>query len=167
MISAIAGTVALLATISFTEARADIFKWVDEQGIMHFTDDPSSIPASRRNQTATPFIKEPGASSVPETTPVAPSAIGSPPLAEPATASDSGENGTETLQREVEQLKAKISAKESLIQAVDAKRSLATNPLRNRNVSASDMDLYQKYQIELREDRDRLRLMEGRLNARP
>jgi hypothetical protein len=47
---------------------------------------------------------------------------------------------------------------------VDEKRSLATNPLRNRIVSPADLDLYQKYQVELPYDRDRLRQLESRLN---
>src|SRR4030067_323933 len=51
----------------------------------------------------------------------------------------------EDLVSQVEQLKAKIAAKEKHISAVDAKRSLAVNPLRNRFVDQADLDLYDKY----------------------
>ncbi len=154
------GFAVLLLLIVRTGAEADIFKWIDDQGTLHFTDDPSSIPSSKRDQMAAPFIKEPETVTDQAAHVTPPVSI---PAPNPETVSpDSGENRAEAFQREIEQLKAKISAKESLVRAVEAKRSLATNPLRNRNVSAADMDLYQKYQSELPDDRDRLRQLESR-----
>jgi hypothetical protein len=159
-----------MAGLSFllvcTAARADIFKWVDDQGTLHFTDDISSIPPSKRDQTAAPFIKEPKASAEPAVAPAAPVEPLQPPGRD-VVSPVSGESGNEAIMREIEQLKAKISAKESLIRAVDAKRSLATNPLRNRIVSAADLDLYQKYQAELPDDRERLRQLEARAQGTP
>ena len=67
--------------------------------------------------------------------------------------------------RDALSLRAKITAKEELIQSVDAKRSLATNPLRNRFVSPSDMELYRKYQAELPGDRERLKELESRIDS--
>jgi hypothetical protein len=65
----------------------------------------------------------------------------------------------------VEQQKAKIAAKEEHIRAVDAKRSLAVNPLRNRIVDQADMDLYDKYKDELPGDKERLRELESSLES--
>ena len=47
---------------------------------------------------------------------------------------------------------------------MDEKQSLATNPYRNRFVSPSDLELYQKYKEELPADRERLRAIESRLS---
>jgi hypothetical protein len=166
--AAAGAAVLLLAAGGVRDARADIFKWVDDQGTLHFTDDPSTIPASKREQSTAPFIKEPPKSASPaESAPrPAPSAVESAPPPE-VVSPDSGENHAEALEREIEQLKAKIAAKESLIRYVDEKRSLATNPLRNRVVSAADLDLYEKYKIELPGDMERLRQLESRMPAQP
>jgi hypothetical protein len=164
-LSAYSGLAVLLLSLACIEAHADIYKWIDDQGTMHFTDDPSSIPPSKRDQSTAPFIKEPVPSTEPLSPPSPPVTISAPG---PETLSPGpGENGAEALRREIEQLKAKIAAKESHVSAVDAKRSLATNPLRNRIVSAADLDLYQKYQAELPGDRDRLRQLEAQLQGNP
>jgi hypothetical protein len=164
---AMAGAAALLMALgTLPDARADIYKWTDDQGTLHFTDDPSTIPAGKRDQSTAPFIKEPTSSE-----PASGSAVQPVPAAgETAQPSGvvspvSGEDQTETLQREIEQQKAKIAAKESLIRYVDEKRSLATNPTRNRLVSAADLELYDKYQLELASDRERLRQLEAQLPA--
>lgn len=65
----------------------------------------------------------------------------------------------------MEQQKARIAAKEEHIRAVDEKRSLAMNPLRNRVVDPADLDLYDKYLAELPADRERLQELESRLEA--
>ncbi len=71
----------------------------------------------------------------------------------------------EELASRLEQLKAKIDAKEQHIRAVDAKQSLAVNPLRNRFVDPADLDLYRKYQTELPADREKLKELESRLES--
>ena len=162
---------ALVLALACAPSRADIFRWVDDQGTLHFTDDPASIPAQKRDQHAVPIIKEPPKSSQPATE-VPPASPAPAPAAEPSAPPSvyvpaTGENGFESLQREIEQLKAKIEAKEALVRAVDEKRSLATNPLRNRIVSPADMELYAKYRVELPADRERLRQLESRLNRTP
>jgi len=40
----------LLAFWAIQSARAEIYKWVDEKGTVHFTEDPSTIPEKYRNQ---------------------------------------------------------------------------------------------------------------------
>ncbi len=143
-------------------SRADIYRWEDGQGTVHFTDDVTTIP-SRYRKGSTLLIRE------------APSSI-SPPQAPPS-GSVGGTASTETeealsdeqkrqeLVSQVEQQRAKIAAKEQHIQAVDAKRSLAVNPLRNRFVDPADLELYEKYQDELPADKEQMKALESRLES--
>jgi hypothetical protein len=148
-----------------TTASADIYRWEDESGVVHFTDDASSIPAkfrgkSREIQKTPPAAGKPSVSTM--GAPSSPPAPSSPrtssgdPIETPAPPLDDDATLTE-------KLRAKIDAKERFIRGVDEKQSLATNPLRNRFVSPSDLELYRKYKEELPADRDNLKALESRL----
>ena len=142
-------------------APAEIFRWVDEQGTIHFTDELSNIPPDRRGKARMP------AREGPVTIPAPPGATAAPPA--PAAQPGSGDAG-ETVDAvdpvtDAEALRAKITAKEQLMESVERKRSLATNPLRNRIVPPADMELYRKYQAELPGDRERLKELESRIDA--
>jgi hypothetical protein len=146
-------------------ASADIYRWEDESGVVHFTDDPSSIPANYRG-TSREILKTPPAAGKPSV-----STMGAP--SSPGPSLSPGPSGGETIDRPLlpqdddatlaEKLRAKIDAKERFISAVDEKQSLATNPYRNRLVSPSDLELYGKYKEELPGDRERLNALESRL----
>jgi hypothetical protein len=149
-----------------TTASADIYRWEDESGVVHFTDDPSSIPAkykgrSREIQKTPPAAGKPSVSTM--GAPSSPPAPSSPrtssgdPVDPPAPPQDDDATLSE-------KLRAKIDAKERFIRGVDEKQSLATNPLRNRFVSPSDLELYRKYKEELPADRDNLKAIESRLS---
>lgn len=148
-------------------ASADIYRWVDGQGTLHFTDDLTNVPPSARGSAA-PFVREgPGSRgtvSVMEPSPDRPEAFSPTESSEGAPRSPESGSSREGLQAEIEQWKAKISAKEQHLQAVDRKQSLALNPLRNRLVGEADLDLYRKYQQELPGDRERLRRLEEELS---
>lgn len=148
-------------------ASADIFRWEDESGVIHFTDDPSSIPAKYRGKSRE-ILKTPPAAGQPSlSTMDAPSSSPGPSL------SPRPSNG-ETLDRPAlpqdddatlaEKLRAKIDAKERFVRGVDEKQSLATNPYRNRIVSSPDLELYRKYKEELPADRERLKAIESGLS---
>jgi len=77
----------------------------------------------------------------------------------------SAEQEREEVVAQVEHQRAKIAAKEQHIQAVDAKRSLAVNPLRNRVVDPADMELYNKYKEELPGDKEQLKELESLLDS--
>ena len=154
---AIACAAALLA-FSAAPSFADIFRWVDDQGTIHFTDDRSSIPERHRDNAGVVVLEAPVVLPGVEAPP------GRTAPAEPAGAPDEA-LPDEDLPEAAEQLKAKIAAKEQHVKAVDDKQSLATNPLRNRIVDPADLDLYRKYQAELPGDRERLREIESRIQG--
>ncbi len=157
----------LLLPLSSITSRADIYQWEDSQGTLHFTDDISTIPPPYRKK-ATQLIRE--GPSVISPLQSSPSPDGQPPapprggFSNEETARDAVRE-KEELASQVEQQKAKIAAKEKLIREVDEKRSLAVNPLRNRFVDPSDLDLYDKYRAELPGDKERLNEYESRLES--
>ena len=155
-----------LSTLLAPPASADIYRWEDESGVVHFTDDPSAIPAKYR-KTSREILKTPPEAGKPSV-----STMGAPSSPPDPALSPRPSNG-ETLDRPLlpqdddatlaEKLRAKIDAKERFVRAVDAKQSIATNPYRNRLVSAPDLELYRKYKEELPGDRERLKALESRL----
>ena len=147
-------------------ASADIYRWEDESGVIHFTDDLSDIPAKYRKKSreiqktppeaGKPSVSTMGAPSPPPGPSVSPGPSNGETLGRPSLAEDDDATAAE-------KLRAKIDAKERFIRAVDEKQSLATNPFRNRIVSPSDMELYKKYKEELPADREQLKSLESRL----
>ncbi|HEY5577204.1 MAG TPA: DUF4124 domain-containing protein [Deferrimonas sp.] len=156
----------ILSFSSAVPSLADIYRWEDERGVIHFTDDPSAIPVKYRGK-AREIQKTPPDAGRPSV-----STMGAPPAPPGPSLSPRPSNG-ETPGRpaapedddatRAEKLRAKIDAKETFLRAVDEKRSLAINPYRNRIVSPSDMELYGKYKEELPGDRERLKELETRL----
>ena len=160
------GGMLALSQLLAPSASADIYRWEDESGVIHFTDDPSSIPAKYRGKSRE-ILKTPPAAGKPSVSTMgAPSSPQGPSLSP-------GPSGGETLDRPLlpqdddatlaEKLRAKIDAKERFLFAVDEKQSLATNPYRNRLVSPSDLELYRKYKEDLPGDRERLKALDSRL----
>jgi len=147
-------------------ASADIYRWEDETGGVHFTDDLSNIPAKQRGkareiQKTPPEAGKPSLSTMggPSTSPgpsFSPRPSKGETLDQPAIPEDDAAT-------QAEKLRAKIDAKERFLRGVDEKQSLATNPYRNRIVSPSDLELYRKYKEELPADRARLEGIEPRL----
>lgn len=148
-------------------ACADIYRWEDESGVIHFTDDLSNVPAKYRGKSRE-ILKTPPAAGQPSL-----STMDSPP-ASPDPSISPKLSGEETIGRPprqedddatmAEKLRAKIDAKERFIRGVDEKQSLAINPYRNRFVSPSDLELYKKYKEELPADRERLKELESHLS---
>ncbi len=160
----------LLLLLSPAASRADIYQWEDNQGTMHFTDDETTIPAKYRKNSSR-LIREAPSVISPEKASPSPGMKQAPLPGSARDGLSAGEEAAQEAAREeelaslVEQQKAKIAAKEEHIRAVDAKRSLAVNPLRNRIVDQADMDLYDKYKDELPGDKERLRELESSLES--
>jgi hypothetical protein len=146
-------------------ALADVYRWEDEAGVLHFTDDPSSIPEKYRGRVkdilkTPPSAGKPGLSTIGNST--------SPPSSSPAPSlpmegTSPAPPPQDSLQSQAEQLRAKIAAKEQFIDRIDTKRSNILNPLGNRYVTTEDLELYKKYSAELPGDRERLREIESQL----
>ncbi len=149
-------------------SRADIYRWTDEGGTAHFTDDISNIPAGYRDK-ATTVIREAPPEPKPAPPPPAPTGRSRKKGTSYAPPPPSGydESGgayeRDAIASEIEQLKAKIAAKEALIKRVDDRQNLALNPLRARVLDPADLELYKKYKAELPEDRRQLEYLESRL----
>ena len=141
---------------------ADIYRWEDEAGVIHFTDDPSSIPVKYRGKSkdilkGPPAAGKPSLSTVGSPTP----SMGAPSYTPEPASEATGGAPQETVAAQAEQQRAKIAAKEEFIDAIDRKRSNILNPLGNRYVAPADLELYNKYGEELPRDRERLRELEA------
>ncbi len=161
----------LLGILAFTAllirpAAADIYRWEDEGGVVHFTDDPSSIPAKFKGKSRE-ILRTPPAAGQPSVSPMggsssAPGPSNSPSPSERETIGPPLFPEDDDATR-AEKLRAKIDAKERFIRAVDERQSLATNPYRNRLVTSSDLELYRKYKEELPRDHESLKELDSRL----
>ena len=160
-----AAAILVLSLAFVVPSLADIYRWEDESGVIHFTDDLSAIPAKYRGKSRE-ILKTPPEAGQPSL-----STMGAPSSPPGPSFSPRPSNG-EMLDRPAlpqdddatlaEKLRAKIDAKERFIRGVDEKQSLATNPYRNRFVSPPDLELYRKYKEELPGDRERLKDLESR-----
>ncbi len=149
--------IALLMLIA-ANSRADIYKWEDETGAIHFTDDLSNIPSGFRRKAIMVIREAPRTAEPPAFAPPAPA-----PAPSPKDEAAEAAMGKEALATQAEQLKAKIAAKEKLIRFVEDRQNLALNPDRRRVIDPGDLELSKKYQAELPEDRQMLQELESRL----
>jgi hypothetical protein len=143
---------------------ADIYRWEDESGVIHFTDDVSNIPPKYRAKTRE-IQKTPPEAGQPSLSTMGAPAARSGPASSPRTLNADmldrpllPQDDDATL---AEKLRSKIDAKERFIGGVDEKQALSSNPYRNRFVSPSDLELYKKYKDELPADRERLKALES------
>ena len=151
------GGMLAFSTLLASPASADIYRWEDESGVIHFTDDLSTVPAKYRGKAREIQKTPPKAGRPSVSTMGAPSSPPGPSLSPEAVGRrDARSTGAPAGRRRhaAEKLRAKIDAKERFVRGVDEKQSLATNPYRNRIVSPSDLELYKKYKEELPADRE-------------
>ena len=162
-----AAAVLALSLAFAVPSLADIYRWEDESGVIHFTDDLSAIPAKYKGKSREILKTPPEAGQPSLSTMDAPSS--SPGASINPRPSNGGTFDRPALPEDndatrAEKLRAKIDAKERFIRGVDEKQSLATNPYRNRIVSPPDLELYRKYTEELPADRERLKAIDLRLS---
>lgn len=154
-------TAAIASLLLFaTASHAEIYRWEDEAGTVHFTDDITNIPEALRGKSSVVIREAPDSGSRSRST--APDRAretltpASPAEGEAATPDGDGEEPASRL----EQLKSKISAKESFVKMVEDRQNLVLNPDRRRVLNPGDLELYNKYKEELPRDRERLRELE-------
>jgi hypothetical protein len=159
----------VLSMLFSADSRADIYKWEDDSGTVNFTDDLSNVPAAFRGKATMVIREAPGAAEQPAAAPPKQGAgknrASSAPAPSPADEAAEAVSEKEDIASRVEQLKAKIAAKEKLIRFVDDRQNLVLNPLRSRVVDPGDLELYKKYQVELPEDRQQLQELESLLES--
>jgi hypothetical protein len=165
---------AAIAAIAFfsllaADSRADIYRWEDEAGTVHFTDDLSNVPAPLRGKAKMVIREAPRSAEPPSPAPAVQGTGQTPPAPPPAPSREdpavAAAREREELASQVDQVKAKIAAKEKLIQFVEDRQNLALNPDRRRVLDPGDLELYKKYQEELPQDRLTLQDLENRLES--
>jgi hypothetical protein len=165
---------AAIAAIAFfsllaADSRADIYRWEDEAGTVHFTDDLSNVPAALRGKAKRVIREAPRSAEPPSPAPAGQGTGQTPPAPPPSPSREdpavAAAREREELASQVDQVKAKIAAKEKLIQFVEDRQNLALNPDRRRVLDPGDLELYKKYQEELPQDRLTLQDLENRLES--
>lgn len=73
------------------------------------------------------------------------------------------EESVRQLEDAIESLRSQIKAKRELIKYVDDRKNLAINPYRNRIITEKELDLYDRYILELPEDERELEGLEADL----
>jgi hypothetical protein len=161
MIRTLVAVLAILALLPDFSA-ADIYRWEDDAGTIHFSDDLTNIPPAYRGKAQTVIREAPGSGAEPRERERRrqPESVSPPAIPGEGILPAREESEKERLASEIEQLRAKITAKENHIRTIDDRRSLAVNPFRNRIVEAADMELYNKYKTELPADREQLQELE-------
>lgn len=147
---------------------ADIYRWEDDAGTVHFTDDFSTVPQQYRKKAKMVIREAPRTAEPPPPAPAAQGAGQTPPQPPPPSPGDRAADPArerEELSSQVEQMKAKIAAKERLVQVVEERQNLILNPDRRRVLDPGDLELYKKYQEELPQDRRTLQELENRLES--
>ena len=147
-----AAAILVLSLLFAPPSLADIYRWEDESGVIHFTDDLVDHPGEIQGEdTRDPENAARGRAPVPfhdgrSLLAVRPVLLPGAPNGDTLDRPLLPQDDDATL---AEKLRAKIDAKERFIRGVDEKQSRATNPYRNRFVSPSDLELYRKYKDEL------------------
>jgi len=148
----------LVFTLLFSSpaSSGDIYRWVDSEGGVHYTDDSQNIPPRYRDHAKKGGL--PPISTYHEEDTSSPFPEGENGVAgqEEMGNGENSEKSAEQVDLAIATLENKIKAKVDLIEYVDGKRNLAINPLRNRVISEKDQSLYKKYKKELPEDKRRL-----------
>jgi len=152
----LSGGIFLLSPAFPRISHADIFRWVDSGGVVHFTDNPANIPEKYRTGK-TMILKSPPSAGQPSVSTLGGGAPGGPFMTSPPPSEEPAPPEREDHSGEAEELRSRIAAKEKFIKGIDLKRSRALHPLGNRFVSPEDLELYRRYSEELPKDRERLR----------
>ncbi|RMG61538.1 MAG: DUF4124 domain-containing protein [Deltaproteobacteria bacterium] len=151
--------VVIASFIVFTfplKGLSEIYKWTDEKGNVHFTDNIMNVPEKYRNKIEKPELPEINTYEEPALT-------GSGGGEGEEAASRKSPSSPEDLEKQISQLEAEIQAKKDLIKMVEERQNLALNPLRNRVIDPDDLKLYEKYKKELPQDEQRLQELKGLL----
>lgn len=157
-------TVAVLSTLLFfsSHSGAQLYRWVDQNGVTHFTDNPQNIPKqfeSNVEQFTPPHITTYAEEKKTE------GSATSPSWNDTAGEVRDSAGSIEELKESINTLKSQIKAKKDLVDYVDDRRNLAKNPLRNRIITENELELYDRYVSELPDDERELEELEETLRT--
>lgn len=144
----------------FSPSRGQIYRWVDQSGVTHFTDNPQNIPNDQKNSAE--VFTPPQITTYTEQE-IGEVSVSSPGRDEMKESVQGRAESIEDLRGSIVTLKSQIKAKRDLVKYVDDRRNLAINPLRNRIITEKELALYDRYIQELPEDELELENLESTL----
>lgn len=155
---------------------AEVYKWVDDRGVVHFTDSPENIPPKYRQKTdirrlpSTPITQ--GAPSAPAPPAVSPGAAagqppGRPTPGVPPTTPPGAPPGTTTASSSAQAVEAARGEVRALQDALAQKRKYVELFERSRRFgviySQDEIKKYNDYVSEIPRDEGRLKELQARL----
>lgn len=156
--------VALLISGAPTISSGQVYRWVDQGGVVHFTDNPQNIPDQYRNN-AMEFTPPPITTYAEERD----RRVGAVPQSGLTRGAnrERPSDSAEALEESIRTMKSQIKAKRDLIRYVDERKNLAVNPYRNRIIMKNELELYDRYLQEIPEDERELERLESALRDIP
>jgi hypothetical protein len=144
---------ALLCTLQILPADGQVYKWTDDRGVIHFTDDPGQIPEKYQTKAEKSRAESPQQPSPPQT-PSSPqpnlSQPGAPPTAKTADVyRDSAGRDESYWKNRVDEWKRKLTAAQEKEQTLRVRYSQLTE---KANSTKNQAERYQ-----LRQERDQVK----------
>jgi hypothetical protein len=115
---------ALVMTVAFSNAHAETYSWTDEQGTIHFTEDPGRIPNKFRSKA----LKKEEMNSVPEEEPAAKAPEAIPQAAPGGSERDDGIYAGKTYEQWQKELVDRETAMTAVRKRLDEIAALFRNP---------------------------------------
>lgn len=147
------------------KSLADIYKWVDEEGVIHFTDDISKIPLEYRKKAERKIIpegkREAGAHYQPSEIEPLEKKIEINQKSR-AMSEEDWKSAFERLSQQIRAGREEIERKKAFMREVERRRNMAFY-IPNRIVSDEDAELYEKYKKEVPEQEKRIEDLERQL----
>lgn len=158
-------TTILVLIIIPCKSSGDIFRWIDDEGVIHFTDDMNKIPAEYRKKVERRAVpKERGNEKV-----SSPAVVPEPlekkiEIKQPSTAmgEEDWRAAFQRLSHEIQARKEELDKKKAFIKEIERRRNMAFY-IPNRIVSDEDAALYEKYIKEVSEDEKKIEELEKQL----
>jgi hypothetical protein len=152
--------IALCITMfAFTAARADVYEWVDGQGVVHFTDNPDKIPGKYRAKAKNKGPARTGEEAVPPAQEKSPAIALPPPgkKVEPYGGHDEKwwRAGFREVRAELKNLQDQLPAKNDALAELRRKRAIYQK--------ARDRVAYYDLADEIAKDEEKIKALQERL----
>jgi len=142
----------LLCLFTVSLSHAEVYKWVDEKGIVHFTDDITQIPEKYRHAIEEVEVKEEKTETKPE---------GEAPLKKQAVSyKDRLGRGEEYWKGRVEELKKKLQSLQDRVESLRLKYNELTEKF-NTSKSSAERAMIRNDREQIKNQMDELRAQIG------